>query len=96
MSRPLLIVGFVVAISSAIPAQSPEPPLADTRLTVHTLVREDIFAGFLQNDLSRTGARRKEPRDTLRSPPGRACRHSRLAGQHGADARGAGQRGQAA
>ncbi|MBI2823818.1 MAG: hypothetical protein HYX69_03895 [Planctomycetia bacterium] len=33
--------------------QSPEPPLSDTRLTVHTLVREDIFAGWRQNDLER-------------------------------------------
>jgi len=64
MSRPLLIVGFVVAISSAIPAQSPEPPLADTRLTVHTLVREDIFAGFLQNDLTRL-ARAEKNLETL-------------------------------
>lgn len=34
-------------------AQAPEPPLADTRLTVHTLVREDIFAGFLADDMKR-------------------------------------------
>lgn len=33
--------------------QSPEPPLSDTRLTVHTLVREDIFAGWLANDMER-------------------------------------------
>jgi len=34
-------------------AQTPEPPLSDTRLTIHTLVREDIFAGFLSNDMDR-------------------------------------------
>jgi tetratricopeptide (TPR) repeat protein len=34
-------------------AQSPEPPLSDTRLTIHTLVREDIFAGFLVDDMDR-------------------------------------------
>jgi hypothetical protein len=34
-------------------AQSPDPPLADSRLTVHTLVREDIFAGFLTDDMER-------------------------------------------
>ena len=45
-----LIVFAVVAVAAA---QGPEPPLADTRLTVHTLVREDIFAGFLGNDLNR-------------------------------------------
>ena len=53
MSRALLILGLVVAISAAVPAQAPEPPIADGRLTVHTLVREDIFAGFLQDDLVR-------------------------------------------
>jgi hypothetical protein len=42
---------FVLATGLA--AQSPEPPLAETRLTVHTLLREDVFAGFLSNDLNR-------------------------------------------
>ncbi|MBS1808090.1 MAG: hypothetical protein JST84_07865 [Acidobacteria bacterium] len=34
-------------------AQSSEPPIDDARLSIHTLVREDIFAGFLANDLQR-------------------------------------------
>ncbi|HQR35459.1 MAG TPA: hypothetical protein PLK30_22155 [Blastocatellia bacterium] len=42
----------IFAVASQVP-QSPEPPLDDKRLTIHTLVREDIFAGFLQNDLTR-------------------------------------------
>ena len=41
------------AVVTAAAAQSLEPPISDTRLTVHTLVREDIFAGFLDNDMSR-------------------------------------------
>ncbi|MFN7948642.1 MAG: hypothetical protein U0Z53_25030 [Blastocatellia bacterium] len=49
LSRTLLAVLFVTAAV----AQSPEPPIADSRLTIHTLVREDIFAGFLSNDLTR-------------------------------------------
>src|SRR5688572_1280173 len=53
MRRPLVVLGFLVAISPALPAQAPEPPIADTRLTVHTLLREDVFAGFLQNDVAR-------------------------------------------
>src|SRR5262245_45584528 len=54
MTRSLLTVVFVVAIAVALlPAQSPEPPTSETRLTVHTLVREDAFAGFLQNDVAR-------------------------------------------
>jgi hypothetical protein len=45
----------VIAILAmfALASQSPEPPLSDSRLTIHTLVREDIFAGFLTNDLAR-------------------------------------------
>ena len=34
-------------------AQAPEPPLSDTRLTVHTLVREDVFAGLIGNEMER-------------------------------------------
>src|SRR5439155_11902257 len=44
---------LVVAAFSLIAAESPELPLSDTRLSVHTLVREDIFAGVLDDDLSR-------------------------------------------
>jgi hypothetical protein len=48
-------VAFVMlaVATAAIAAQSPEPPLSDTRLTVHTLLREDVFAGFLSNDMAR-------------------------------------------
>ena len=38
---------------SAPDAQAAQPPLSDTRLTVHTLLREDIFAGFLADDMTR-------------------------------------------
>lgn len=44
---------FLVALATIALAQSPEPPLTDARLTIHTLVREDIFAGFLQGDMTR-------------------------------------------
>jgi hypothetical protein len=44
---------IALALATAVFAQAPEPPLKDTRLTIHTLVREDIFAGFLQNDMER-------------------------------------------
>jgi hypothetical protein len=47
-SLVLLLIAIV-----GVKAQSPEPPLSDTRLTVHTLVREDIFAGFMANDMVR-------------------------------------------
>jgi hypothetical protein len=49
-----LITWFVVGVGClTTAAQAPEPPLADARLSVHTLVREDIFAGVLDGDLDR-------------------------------------------
>jgi hypothetical protein len=44
---------LAVLCVTTVAAQGPEPPLAETRLTVHTLVREDLFAGFLTDDLDR-------------------------------------------
>ncbi len=69
MRRNLLIFVAFVAISVALPAQAPEPPLADTRLTVHTLLREDIFAGFLQNDLTRLARAERNAEQLLSSRP---------------------------
>lgn len=65
----LLMLVFVMAISPTIPAQAPEPPLADARLTVHTLVREDIFAGFLQNDQTRMARAEKSLEQLLANRP---------------------------
>jgi hypothetical protein len=59
----MTLVGAVV-ISAAVPAQAPEPPVSDTRLAVQTLLREDIFAGFLQNDVTRL-ARAEKNADVL-------------------------------
>ncbi len=44
---------FLLLIAAAAIAQSPEPAELDPRLAVHTLVREDLFAGFLANDMER-------------------------------------------
>jgi hypothetical protein len=44
---------LALALVTVAAAQSPEPPISDPRLTVHTLVREDIFAGFLSDDMER-------------------------------------------
>jgi hypothetical protein len=60
----LLIVMSVPAV-----AQAPEPPLQDTRLSVHTLVREDIFAGFLRNDAARLARAEKNLDLLLASRP---------------------------
>lgn len=49
ISRLLIALAFVtVAV-----AQSPEPPVSDSRIPTHTLLREDIFAGFMTDDMER-------------------------------------------
>jgi tetratricopeptide (TPR) repeat protein len=47
------ILLMVAAACLAAVDQPPEPPLTDKRISVHTLVREDIFAGFRQGDMDR-------------------------------------------
>jgi tetratricopeptide (TPR) repeat protein len=61
---------FLVALFVAVAmAQSPEPPLSDTRLTVHTLVREDVFAGFLTDDMERFARGEKNIQTLLEKRP---------------------------
>ncbi|MEK6325818.1 MAG: hypothetical protein AABN33_29625 [Acidobacteriota bacterium] len=43
---------FLVVLVTVAAAQSPQTPL-DSRLPVHTLVREDIFAGFMIDNMER-------------------------------------------
>ncbi|MFL6275213.1 MAG: hypothetical protein ACJ74G_08370 [Blastocatellia bacterium] len=49
----LLFVAFVTVVAMAQTPQSPPSALSDTRLSVNTLLREDIFAGFLTDDVER-------------------------------------------
>jgi hypothetical protein len=49
--RPLKSALLVFVLVTAA-AHSPDPLLSETRLSVHTLVREDIFAGFTNNNMS--------------------------------------------
>jgi hypothetical protein len=44
---------LAIAVVTTAAAQAPEIPLTDTRLTVHTLLREDIFSGFLDDNTER-------------------------------------------
>jgi tetratricopeptide (TPR) repeat protein len=69
MTRYLLALVVIATSSAVVPAQTPDPPISDTRLTVHTLVREDIFAGFLQNDLTRLARAEKNIELLLASRP---------------------------
>jgi len=44
---------LIVLVTAAF-AQSPQqPPLSDTRISVNTLLREDLFSGFLADDMER-------------------------------------------
>ena len=43
----------IVALVTVAAAQTQQTPLSDSRLTVHTLLREDIFAGFMADDMKR-------------------------------------------
>jgi hypothetical protein len=62
-----ILVLLLVAIG--LNAQSPEPPLSDTRIPVHTLVREDIFAGFMGNDMVRFARGEKNVEQLLKDRP---------------------------
>jgi hypothetical protein len=62
-----LVVLFIAIVG--VKAQSPEPPLSDTRLTVHTLVREDIFAGFMANDMVRFARGERNVEQLLKDRP---------------------------
>ena len=57
-------------VTTAAAAQSPEPPLSDSRLTVHTLLREDVFAGFLANDMTRFERAERNATALLEQRPG--------------------------
>jgi hypothetical protein len=51
MRRAVLLSALAVCLTAT--AQPPDPPLADARLSIHTLVREDVFAGILEGDMIR-------------------------------------------
>jgi hypothetical protein len=50
MTKAVLVL-FLFTIAAG--AQSADPAALDPRLSVHTLLREDIFAGVLANDAER-------------------------------------------
>ena len=51
--RPLKTALFVFGLVTVAAAQSPDLLLSEARLTVHTLLREDIFAGFRNDNMDR-------------------------------------------
>ena len=63
--------GILLALMmiTATAAQISDPPLSETRLTIHTLLREDIFAGFLENDMQRLARGEKNIQLLLQQRP---------------------------
>ncbi len=51
--RTIVCSFLVVLLVSDAFGESPEPPISNTRLPVSTLVREDVFAGWMANDMER-------------------------------------------
>jgi tetratricopeptide (TPR) repeat protein len=66
IKKTLIVVAFVTVAA----AQSPQSPLSDSRLTVHTLLREDIFAGFMTDDMGRLERGEKNIQLLLEQRPG--------------------------
>jgi hypothetical protein len=68
--RTIVLSCLVVYLVGDAFGQSPEPPLADTRIPVSTLVREDIFAGWRANDMERFARGEKNIDLLLEQRPG--------------------------
>ena len=66
LKKTIIVLAFVTVAM----AQSPEPPLGDSRFTVHTLLREDIFAGFMADDMDRFSRGEKNIQLLLEQRPG--------------------------
>lgn len=65
MKRSLLLIAFVTVAA----AQSPQSPLSDTRISVNTLLREDLFSGFLADDMERLSRGEKNVQLLLEQRP---------------------------
>ena len=78
----LIFVTFVTIVAVAQTPKSPQSPLADTRLSVNTLLREDIFAGFLSDDMDRFARGEKNLETLLEQRP--AAKSTLLAWKAGA------------
>jgi hypothetical protein len=61
---------FLVVLVTVAAAQTPQSPLSDTRLTVHTLLREDIFSGFLADDMDHFSRGEKNIQLLMEQRPG--------------------------
>lgn len=65
LKKSLLLIAFV----SVAAAQSPQTPLSDSRISVNTLLREDLFSGFLADDMERLSRGEKNAQLLLEQRP---------------------------
>ena len=68
--RTIAMSCVVLFLVSEAFGDSPDPPLADKRLPVSTLVREDVFSGWRANDLERYARAEKNIDLLLEQRPG--------------------------
>jgi len=68
--RPLKSALLVFVVVTATAAQTTDPLLSETRLSVHTLLREDIFAGFRNDNLERLAKAEQNIDVLLKERPG--------------------------
>ena len=66
--RSMLLI-LVVWLAVDVVADAPDPPLAEKRLPVSTLVREDVFAGWRANDMQRYARAEKNIEQLLQDRP---------------------------
>ncbi len=67
--RAIILSCLVVCLMGDAFGQSPEPPLSDKRLAVSTLVREDVFAGWREDDMKRFARAEKNIDELLEQRP---------------------------
>lgn len=67
--RAIVLMCLVCWVGDAF-GQSPDPPIAEKRLPVSTLVREDVFAGWRADDLERFARAEKNIELLLEQRPG--------------------------
>ena len=65
----ILCVFFFSCLMADVFGQPPEPPITDTRLSIHTLVREDIFAGWRTDNMGRLARAEKNIDELLKLRP---------------------------
>jgi tetratricopeptide (TPR) repeat protein len=65
----LLVVALATVAAVAQSPQTPQTPLSDNRISVNTLLREDLFAGFLTDDAERFARGEKNLETLLEQRP---------------------------